>query len=527
MLTWLVALIAGLLLAALAYRVRPAAPALPVFALRAFAGTMIVALLLDAPLGPSRPLRPWVGLDVSASWRASGDPAAWPAAVALVDSLRGAGADSVLLFGDSVRADSLPSVPRDRASLVGPLVEAAIAVGRPLILVTDGALDDPERATRLPRGSAVRVVTPAARPDAAIALLDAPGGALGGDTVHVRVVVKAGAAGSGSTALTVALDARAAPATALPTLQPFEEREIRVAIPVPASDATRRLTVALGGGDAVPENDTASAPLVVSGAAAATFVSTAPDEDARYALSVLRGTRRGPVQGFWRVAPGQWRVDGSMRPTTEAAVRQAAVSTPLLVLHGDTAVFGAPRALARAALVLIAPPAAGDDYYPSGTRDSPLAAALAGVPWDSLAPVDVAPVPARGFAAVVARRARRLDERTVVQLEDGAHRTALVPASGLWRWRLRGGRSADAFDAVWGSIFDWVGAEPPSAARLASRNSGRGEWVPRRATIAAGAVGEGVPMDRAPRALGAWWLSLLAITALCAEWLLRRRIGLR
>jgi len=34
-------------------------------------------------------------------------------------------------------------------------------------------------------------------------------------------------------------------------------------------------------------------------------------------------------------------------------------------------------------------------------------------------------------------------------------------------------------------------------------------------------------MDRAPRALSAWWLAAIAITALCAEWLLRRKIGLR
>jgi hypothetical protein len=42
-----------------------------------------------------------------------------------------------------------------------------------------------------------------------------------------------------------------------------------------------------------------------------------------------------------------------------------------------------------------------------------------------------------------------------------------------------------------------------------------------------GAVGDGVPVDQAPRALGAWWLAAIAILALCAEWLLRRKIGLR
>jgi hypothetical protein len=177
--------------------------------------------------------------------------------------------------------------------------------------------------------------------------------------------------------------------------------------------------------------------------------------------------------------------------------------------------------------VLFAPPAPGDDYYPAGTGDSPLAAVLSGVPWDSLPPLDVAPMAPRGAPAVIARRARRFEERTVFHLEDGARRTVIVPASGLWRWRLRGGRASDAFDAVWGSVFDWVGTEPRSGAPVAARAKASAEWVPRRPTVASGAVGDGVPMDRAPRALTAWWLAAAAIVALCAEWLLRRKIGLR
>lgn len=527
MLLWLLALAAGLVLAALTYRARPAAEALPVFGLRLVAGTAAVALLLDAPLGPRRPVAPWVGLDVSSSWFATGDSLAWTRARAAVDSLRRAGADSVLLFGDSVRADSIPTWPRDRASLVGPLVESALAVGRPLVLVTDGGIDDPERLERLPRGSAVIRIAPEARPDAALAVLDAPGGALGGDTIGVRLVVRAGPVGSPPSRLETSVDARLMQTTPLPALEPYEEREVRVTIAVPASDATRRIRAALVGGDAVPTNDTASVSLVVSGAAAATFVSSAPDADARYALAVLRGTRRGAVQGFWRVAPGAWRLDGALRAVPEAEVRRAAAATPLLVMHGDTAIFGPPRALARGALVLLATPPEGDDYYPSGTGDSPIAAALAGVPWDSLPPVEVAPIRPGGYSAILARRARRFDERTLVVLTEGTRRVAVIPATGMWRWRLRGGRSADAFDAVWGSIFDWVGAEPNAGASSASRGGPVREWVPRRPTVAAGAVGDGVPLDRAPRALGAWWLALVAIAALCAEWLLRRRIGLR
>jgi hypothetical protein len=539
MILWLLSLAAGVSLAALAYRVRPTGPVVPVFGLRVLAGTIAAGLLLNAALGPSRPVAPWIGLDVSGSWRASGDSAAWRSALAVVDSLQDEGADSLLFFGDSVRGGSIggpiPLLPSDAASRVGALVEAALAVGRPLAIVTDGALDDPERVARLPRGSLVRVVAPATTADAAIALLDVPGGALGGDTLQARVVVKAGAGGAAATTLTVSLDGRMIAETPLPALDAFEEREVRTPVPIPSMDATRRIAASLAAGGAVAENDTASAEVVVSGAAAATFISTSPDQDARFALAVLRGTRRGPVQGFWRVAPGQWRVDGSLREVTERAVRDAARGTPMLVIHGDTAIFGAPRSLATGALVLISPPAPAEDYYPSGTGDSPVSAALAGVPWDSLAPLDVAPMRTSGrgmHSAVLTRRGRRFEERTAILLEDlsAARRVAVVPAAGFWRWRLRGGRSADAFNAMWGSVFDWVGADPRSGAGAPlARRGVNPEWVPRRASVSDGAVGDGVALDRAPRSLGAnaWWLALIAITALCAEWLLRRKIGLR
>lgn len=536
MISWVLSLAAGLALAALTYGVRVPYAARPSAALRVLVATIVTALLLNAPLGPARPAATWVGLDASRSWLAVGDSARWRAAVALADSAIRAGGDSLLLFGDSLRgAGALPVTPTDGETRVGPLVDAVVAVGRPVVIVTDGLVDDPERLARLPRGSRVLVVAPDSAPDAAITTLDVPAGALGGDTITARLVVKAGAGGAAATQLRLSLDGRTVTELPVSALGSYEERELRVPVALPASDATRMVAVALAGGDAVPGNDSARVEVVVSGAAAAVFASTIPDQDARFALAVLRGTRRGPVQGFWRVAPGEWRTDGALRTVSEDAVRVALRRAPLAVVHGDTALFGDPRAATTGALVLIAPPPPGEDFYPTGTGDSPLVAALAGVPWDSLPPLDVARL-ARSpqYTAIVARRARRFDERVVVALTDGGRRVAVVPASGLWRWRLRGGRAADAFDAVWGSIFDWVGstAEQSRAARgrlrtAAERAGIAAEFVPRRPTVAAGEVGAGVPLDLAPRARGAWWLAALALVALCAEWLLRRRIGLR
>jgi hypothetical protein len=41
--------------------------------------------------------------------------------------------------------------------------------------------------------------------------------------------------------------------------------------------------------------------------------------------------------------------------------------------------------------------------------------------------------------------------------ENGV-RTIVVSGSGYAGWALRGGRSADAFGALWGAIFDWLAA---------------------------------------------------------------------
>jgi hypothetical protein len=74
---------------------------------------------------------------------------------------------------------------------------------------------------------------------------------------------------------------------------------------------------------------------------------------------------------------------------------------------------------------------------------------------------------------------------------------------GAWRYRLDDGASGI------------VAVEPYSD-----------EFLPRPVTLAAQA---GTPPVTAGRASVRdwWWLFLLAVAALCVEWLLRRRMGLR
>ena len=51
-------------------------------------------------------------------------------------------------------------------------------------------------------------------------------------------------------------------------------------------------------GDAEPANDTLRAALELSAGASAVFVSSAPDEDARFGVALLRGALSLPTRGF-------------------------------------------------------------------------------------------------------------------------------------------------------------------------------------------------------------------------------------
>jgi hypothetical protein len=272
-----------------------------------------------------------------------------------------------------------------------------------------------------------------------------------------------------------------------------------------------------------------------------------------------------------------------------------------VVLHGDTSVFGPPRAATRASLLLFAPPSSDEgEWFAAAVPPSPIAPALAAVPLDSLPPLNVAGrLPNAPWQGLVAQRAGAPDDRRVAIVGwDEPRRIAVIGASGFWRWRFRGGVRADAYGALFGGLFDWLaagrgdrravvpdaipqragaplrwrrGAPADSTATVTLRRRGatarvvtatlhfsegagiaespslppgvydatmRGgtalvavnhsrELVPRRPSVRTGSVGGAPAMGESPSARQVGWIYALAILALCAEWLLRRRAGLR
>jgi len=476
---WTIALALGLAVAWLAYGKTgrgERSRALLLGLLRGAAVAIVAALLLGAPSAPARPAPPLIALDASASWRRGmGDDSAAVQALRKAAVAAAGGSDELVFVGDSLReasADDLArAMPNDGSSRIRPAVDRAAALGRPLTLITDGEVDDAEAMAEAPAGSSVRVLPRTAKRDAAIAELSVASSATAGDTLQVAMLVVAGAAGSVDGRVSVVLDTTVVGSAAVVSLAAYSSTRVTLPLVVPRGT---RLSVVRGilqvAGDVEPRNDTLATVVEIADRTPAVFVSTAPDLDVREALVVLRGALQVPTRAYLRVAPNVWREEGTLAPISEADVRARATSAGMLVLHGDTSWAGTPRTGLRGARALWAPaPAtalarAGElsraaEWYATGAPASPLAGSLAGLPWDTLPPLTLAG-PARGQFTVLEAKLGKSGEAVaaIAGRDDAGARTLIVSGSGYAGWALRAGRSAEAFTALWGAIFDWLAA---------------------------------------------------------------------
>jgi hypothetical protein len=288
MLTWFLAILGGAAAVAASYarlRTGTRRVILPA-ALRGIAMTAALALLFNVLIGASSRAAPLVAMDVSLSWARGRDSVQFDSV--LREARRVARTtDNLFAFGDSVRTLGAGAAPSDRATRVRHAVERALVAGRPLVVFTDGVIDDPDALRTLPAGSRVAVAPPSNAPDVAATAIDAPRTIVSGDSIEVRVTIATGAGSVPRARLTLDVNGRPAADLALDSLTPNAERVVTREITVAGAGGPGVLRAIVSApGDAIPRNDTLAMAIEVAPAAGAVLVSTSPDLDARE-LSVI------------------------------------------------------------------------------------------------------------------------------------------------------------------------------------------------------------------------------------------------
>lgn len=522
-------------------------------ALRAAAWGCVAALLIDP--GCTRTdggAPPVVLLDGSLSMTDPGtEPASlarWRAALDTARAVAGH-AGRIIVFGAQPTALREAARPEAPATRLLPAWREAAALGGPVTVVTDGEVDDardlPADFLRLAR---IVVLPRPGRPDAGVAALELPLALRSGDTATADVVVAAaGTAPADTAALELRegtrLVARARLALGSGGSLRRQLQFVPAALPSGTGREVRRYEARITGvrDDVEPRDDARATLAEVSRTNAIVVLSDSPDWDFRALVGILRQTAGVPVGAFVQVAAGgPWRDAASLRPVAQEALEAAARTASLIVVHGTAAGTALLAALARHGLWRWTAPAtgelAGDWYVDPAVSASPLGAALAGVPAESLPPLEALaqqPGDSAEWTAVTARLGRRGRAwPAVVGAERGSLRVVRTLGSGLWRWSSKGGVAAEGYRSLVAALTDWLLAEPERegatlAARRSTLNRGLDELLPRSRTLASQpgvrAVGaaETEPLRRRP------WVYGVALTALVLEWVGRRRKGMR
>ena len=309
--------------------------------------------------------------------------------------------------------------------------------------------------------------------------------------------------------------------------------------------ATRYFEVRLTGfaRDGESRDDMRRTAATVSQASAITLLSDAPDWDFRWLVRTLSAGSGVPVHAYIRLGPAGWRDARTMRAVTDATVRAEASNAALVVAHGTSdGVEATARMARRATWRWVTVPkqmdasANGDWYVAAPEFASPVGGALAGVPPESLPPLEMVldlRSDSVAWTGLVAQLDRRGRSRAVVEgLMQGDRRVVSLGVSGLWRWASHGGVAQEGYRALTASLTDWLledhaGAPAALAALRDSLAQGAGEFLPRAPSLhsqpgtQAASFAEPEPLRFSP------WAYVVALGALVLEWVLRRRRGLR
>ena len=578
---------------------------IPPMLARAVAWTALGLLLLNVscPVAPEA-RRPIVLLDAYLSMSAPG--AGWGEA-----QVAAAGLGDVRRFGDErATADSVPSLGR---SQLGPALRAAAASDRPVVVVTDGEIDD---AADIPRDllarASVRSFERDSVPDLAVTAAAGPPRVTAGDSIPLDVEVRAFRGAPRTGVVLEVTSGRTRLGTRPLRFDAGGVARLRFAVPTAGLAAGDHvLRIAVPAGDAEPRTDARQVLVSVAATPGVVLLAAPGDWDSRALYRTLTAVAELPVRGYVRIEGDHWRSMADLSPVSTDAVRRAARGADLLILKGAAQAYAGGS---RARGLLVWPSGEGGetlvagDWYLTPSPSSPVAGAFLGLPTDSFPPaMRLTPiVPGAGsWTALEAQESRRGAQRpAVVGIDAGRTRRVTVAADGLWRWAFRGGSSEQAYrswvaattswllggaDSARGTarpvrpvvqngrpvafewaapgaprdvIVGWTATGAPAAGGVpATRTdtlrfdgSGRalawlapGEYRYRLSEGGAGTVAveeysdELLPRaatlatreSRAPRpasrsAARDWaWLFAIAVIALAAEWLLRRRMGLK
>jgi hypothetical protein len=445
-------------------------------ACRALAWSALGLLLLNVscPVAAA-PGRPLVLLDASLSM--TGPGGRWTEAR---DSAQQLG--EVRRFGDERQGDDT-AASRGR-SLLGPALLAASASDRPVIVVTDGEIED---AGELPADmvgrAGVRLFPRVARPDLAITRVTGPTRVTAGDSIPLEVEVSAAGGGVPDSVVVQAMAGKTRLGSRLVRLRGGSGR-VHLTVgsgAIGAGEQVIRVSLARWT-DAEPRTDTRLHLVTIAPTPGVVLLAGSADWDARFLYRTLRDVAQLPVRGFVRLQPDRWRSMADLEAVPAAQVRQAARHADLLIQKGAVGAM----AEATTARGIWSWPAGQDhqiagDWYLVPSEGSPVAGAFLGQPVDSFPPaiqlttLETAPGDWIALNTQLGRRGAR--RPAVFGRQDGRVRRVFVAVDGLWRWAFRGGSSEQSYRSWVASTASWL---------LGGADSVRGAARPVRAVVSNG-----------------------------------------
>ena len=460
--------------------------------LRAAAWLVLLLLLFDvrlpAAFGSAGAGTRWALLDASLSMGAAtpDGASAWEGAVSRARALERDGWE-VVSFGASTEHGEPDEgdPPSELATLLAPALERAVESGASRVRVLSDLRFQDGVAVRSALGSLPLDVTferfGTEVTNAGISSFEVPDLPVADGSVTAEVELYGGSPGD-SLSLRVyeegeeVAEARAAaPSAGLRARVPVD-------LPTPSTSGRLRYTVVVAlEGDAFPSDDEAVAYASVGTEERALVVlSLKPDWEPRYLLPVLEEVTGLPGLGYLRAGADRYVPMGRALdrggPVDSATVSRAAEEAALLVLHGlsgmaEDWVRGLVARPGPVAILVDDPtgaeltgiaagdPRDGEWYVSTDIPSSPIAGSLAGMEFQGLPPLTAVLLPTdparvRGSLFVQLRGAGPLEAAVHLE-EDESGRTAVLLASGLWRWAARD-NGREAYRHVWSGIAGWL-----------------------------------------------------------------------